>query len=57
MTTVYVLNFHNDGGTVDDYGVYATRNAAKAVIRKTQEEMGMDGFEDELWDIDEQEVK
>ena len=54
MQTVYALRFYNDGGEWDDYGVYATRAAAEAVIAQLQEEYGEDCFATECWELTEQ---
>ena len=50
---VYTLRFYNDGSEWDDYGVYATREAAEAVIAQTQAEYGEDVFATECWELEE----
>lgn len=54
---VYTLRFYNDGSEWDDYGVYATRKAAEAMIASTQAEYGEDCFPSECWEIEEQRVR
>ena len=54
---VYTLRFLNDGDEWDDYGVYATREAAEAFIAETQNEYGEDSFPSEQWELEEQEVR
>ena len=51
QNTVYALYFLNDGNEWEDYGVFATREAAQALIAETQTEYGADVFADECWHI------
>ena len=57
MKTVYTLQFYNDGGEWDDYGVYASRELAEQVIADTQAEFGDDVFPSENFEINEQVVR
>jgi len=54
---VYTLRFYNDGSEWDDYGVFATRAAAKAFIAQTQAEYGEDCFPSDRWELTEQQVR
>ena len=56
QNTVYALYFLNDGNEWEDYGVFATREAAEARIAEIQAEYGADVFDDECWNIVEQAI-
>jgi len=57
MQTVYTLLFCNDGNEWENYGVFATRNAAQAAIHKMQQEYGEDVFATEQFSIEEMQVQ